>query len=249
MDLNSEASGAQGPSHAVNSSGDSRQTAVGLRYYDVIAGIFVAVLLISQTTAQKIVPIGPFNFSAGILLFPISYIFGDVLTEVYGYARSRRVIWIGFSSSALMSICYWISVKLPYSPDWPNQQAFEAVFGFVPRFVVGSLIAFWAGEFANSYVLAKMKILTSGKHLWSRTIGSTIVGQFVDTTLVVIIGFAGMLPWGLMVSIILSNYVAKTAYEIAATPLTYLVVGHLKKVEGVDVFDRATKFSPFKFAD
>lgn len=216
------------------------------KYYDVITAIFVAVLLISQTTAQKIVTFGPFNFSAGIILFPISYIFGDVLTEVYGYVRSRRVIWLGFLCSGLMSLTYWIVGVLPAAPGWENQDAYQKILGVVPRIAMGSLAAYWAGEFANSYVLAKMKIFTHGRYLWTRTIGSTIVGEAIDTVVVMFIAFYGVLPMSLLISVTINIYWAKVLYEVIATPLTYVVVGFLKRVERIDVYDSTTNFNPFR---
>ncbi len=212
---------------------------------DVVAGLFVAVLLTSNILGQKVARIGPLDISAAMILFPVSYIFGDILTEVYGYACSRRIIWVGFVANALMAALGWIAIRLPPSPDWPNQRAFETVIGFVPRVVLASLVAFWAGEFSNSYVLAKMKILTSGRWLWTRTIGSTIVGEAVDSILVVAITFFAVLPPWSIVRVVISMYLLKVAYEVAATPITYLVVKWLKRKEGVDVYDRDTNFNPF----
>jgi len=220
-----------------------------LKYYDLITAIFVAVLLISQTTAQKIVAFGPLNFSAGILLFPISYIFGDVLTEVYGYKQARRVIWLGFVCSGLMSLTYWLVGVLPAAPGWENQDAYQKILGVVPRIAMGSLVAYWVGEFANSYVLAKMKIFTEGKYLWTRTIGSTIVGEAIDTVLVMFIAFYGVLPVSLLISVAVNIYWAKVLYEIIATPLTYVVVNFLKRAEGVDVYDSTTDFNPFRMEE
>jgi uncharacterized integral membrane protein (TIGR00697 family) len=182
------------------------------------------------------------------LLFPITYIFGDIFTEVYGYRASRRAIWLGFFASGLMAAMGMISVALPAAPDWPNQQAFATVFDFVPRLVLASLTAYWCGEFANSYVLAKMKILTQGKYLWTRTIGSTVVGQAVDTFVVMIIAFGGSVSWTLVANLIVSGYLGKVLYEAAMTPVTYAVVGWLKRYERVDVFDYTTEFSPFHIA-
>ncbi len=217
----------------------------GFRYLDIISGLFVAVLLISNVLGQKICRVGPLDMSAAMMLFPVSYIFGDILTEVYGYAASRRVIWLGFFANGLMALCGWVAVHLPASPDWPHQQAFATVIGFVPRIVVASLIAFWAGEFSNSYVLAKMKIFTSGRRLWTRTIGSTIVGEAVDSFLVIAITFSGVLPPLALVRVIVSMYLFKVAYEVVATPLTYIAVNWLKRREGVDYYDRDTNFNPF----
>lgn len=216
------------------------------RYYDIVAGLFVAVLLITQTIAQKIAAFGPLSISAGVILFPISYIFGDILTEVYGYARARRVIWIGFGSSALMAVVYWIAVWLPPADGWADQEAFAKILGFVPRMVLASLLAYWAGEFTNSYILARMKIFTKGRHLWTRTIGSTLIGQAVDTVVVMIVAFAGVLSPRLLVSVGVSIYIVKVAYEVVATPLTYLVVYRLKRIEGIDTYDIHTDFNPFR---
>lgn len=223
----------------------SLQPAPAPRYLDILTGLFVAVLLISNILGQKIWSLGPFAMSAALLLFPVSYIFGDILTEVYGYAASRRVIWTGFASNALLAVFGWVAVRLPPAPDWPNQQAFAVVMGFVPRVIIASLVAFWAGEFTNSYVLAKMKILTSGRWLWTRTIGSTVVGQFVDTLLVVAITFFGVIPPLSILHVAISMYLLKVAYEAAATPLTYIAVAWLKRREGLDVYDRDTNFNPF----
>ena len=215
------------------------------RYYDLLVHGFVIVLLISNLVAQKICAFGPFRLSGAQLLFPVTYIFGDVFTEVYGYAASRRAIWIGFFASALLSLMGLVAVALPPAPDWSDQEAFRKVFGFVPRLVAASLVAYWAGEFANAFVLAKMKVLTRGRHLWSRTIGSTVAGQSVDTALVMILAFGGSLTPELIGNLIISSYLGKVAYEAAATPLTYLVVNALKRREGIDVFDDQTVFNPF----
>lgn len=218
------------------------------RYFDILLSIFIVVLLISNLVGQKICAFGPFRISGAQLLFPITYIFGDIFTEVYGYGASRRAIWLGFFASALMALMGLITVALPPAPDWHNQQAFATVFEFVPRMVAASLVAFWAGEFANSYTLAKMKIFTNGRHLWSRTIGSTVVGQAVDTSVIMFLAFAGTLPVSDILNLIASGYVAKVIYETLMTPATYAVVGFLKRREGVNTFDYATDFSPFHIA-
>lgn len=207
--------------------------------------LFVAVLLISNIASAKILDFGPFTFDGGTLLFPLSYIFGDILTEVYGYQRSRRVIWMGFFSAVLMTATLTVVGRLPPAEGWEGQEAYQVILGMTPRIVLGSLIAYWAGEFVNSYTLAKMKVLTQGRWLWTRTIGSTLVGQGVDTALFVLIAFAGVLPTALLGAVILSNYVFKTGLEIVLTPLTYQVVGFLKHAEGIDVYDRTTNFNPF----
>lgn len=215
------------------------------RLLDPLTQVFVVVLLISNLVAQKICRIGPLTLSGAELLFPITYIFGDIFTEVYGYAASRRAIWMGFFASGLMSLIGAAVVALPPAPGWHGQQAFATVFSFIPRLVAASLIAFWAGEFTNSYVMARMKILTAGKWLWTRTIGSTVTGQAVDTTIVVIIAFWGRASGHLMFRLIASAYLSKVAYEVLATPLTYAVVGWLKRVEQSDPFDEHARFNPF----
>ena len=215
------------------------------KYFDIMLSVFIVVLLISNLVGQKICAIGPFRISGAQLLFPITYIFGDIFTEVYGYAASRRAIWLGFFASALMAVMGVVTVALPPAPDWPNQQAFATVFGIVPRLVVASLIAYWAGEFANSYVMAKMKILTQGRLLWSRTIGSTVVGQLVDTSVLMFVAFGGTMSTKSIVVLIFSGYLGKVLYEALMTPFTYLVVNGLKKIEHVNVFDTNTDFSPF----
>ncbi len=216
------------------------------RYFDLMLSIFIVILLISNLVGQKICAFGPFRISGAQLLFPITYIFGDIFTEVYGYSASRRAIWLGFFASGLMAVMGLITVALPAAPDWPNQKAFATVFDFVPRLVVASLVAFWAGEFANSYVMARMKVVTEGRHLWTRTIGSTVVGQFIDTVVLMLIAFGGSLNTSLVVNLIVSGYLGKVAYEVLMTPATYAVVGWLKRVEKVNVFDYSTDFSPFK---
>lgn len=215
------------------------------KYYDTLVSAFVAVLLVSNIVASKFIAIGPLRFSGAQLLFPITYIFGDIFTEVYGYAGSRRAIWNGFFASFLLACISYIVVKLPPGPGWSNQEAFETVLGVVPRVVFASLVAYWAGEFANSFTLARMKVLTQGKYLWMRTIGSTVVGQLVDTVLVIFIIFAGKASGADMLNMMVSGYVAKVLYEAAATPLTYLVVNGLKRAERVDVMDTHTNFNPF----
>lgn len=216
------------------------------RYLDSLIHVFVVVLIVSNLVGPKIVAVGPFRISGAQLLFPITYIFGDIFTEVYGYGASRRAIWTGFFASALLSIMGLITVALPPAPDWPHQEAFATVFHFVPRMVIASLLAYWAGEFSNAFVMAKLKLVTKGRHLWVRTIGSTMVGQLVDTTVVMVIAFGGSLSTSLIATLIVSGYLGKVLYEAAATPLTYLVVNTLKRKEGVDVFDYSTNFNPFR---
>lgn len=216
------------------------------KYLDTLTIVFVVVLLISNLVGPKICQVGPLKLSGAQLLFPITYIFGDIFTEVYGYAASRRAIWLGFLAMGLLSVFGAIAVALPPAPDWHNQQAFAVVFGLVPRFAVASLIAYWAGEFTNSYTMAKLKLLTKGRWLWTRTVGSTVSGQAVDTTLVIIIAFWGT-RWRTIATVIVSSYVAKVVYEVLATPLTYAVVHALKRSEDVNAFDAHTDFNPFHF--
>lgn len=219
------------------------------RYFTYIAIAFVLVLTISDTVAPKLIQIGPFVFAGAILLFPISYIFGDVLTEVYGYKASRKVIWSGFAGLVLMSLMYAVVQYLPPAPFWTGQAAYEAILGTVPRIVIAGLIAFFLGEFSNSYVLSKMKIWTEGKYLWTRTIGSTIVGEGVDTLFFYTIAFAGTIPNAGLVTLIWSSYVFKVLYEVLATPLTYLVINKLKRIEEMDIFDRGISYNPFHLAE
>ena len=222
------------------------------RFYDLLVHIFVVILLISNLVGQKICIVPFIHFfghvprvSGAQLLFPITYIFGDIFTEVYGYGASRRAIWIAFFSNILLTLVGVFVVAFPPAPEWTNQKAFESVFYIVPRFVVASLVAFWAGEFTNSYTLAVMKLLTNGKWLWTRTVGSTVTGQFVDTTTVILIAFVGWTPWQTMLNLIISGYLFKVIYEVVATPITYWIVNRLKRAEGVDVYDRGTNFNPF----
>jgi len=218
------------------------------KYLDVLTTTFVVILLVSNLVAQKICMIGPLAVSGAVLLFPVTYIFGDVFTEVYGFAASRRAIWLGTFGTALLYAMGVVVISLPGAPGWKNQQAFQIVFGFLPRIQTASLIAFWAGDFANSYTMARMKLLTNGKMLWTRTVGSTVVGQAVDTTLVIILTFAGKYPAMTLINMILTGYGLKVAYEVLATPLTYAVVGALKRAEHSDAFDRNEDFNPFRFS-
>ncbi|HXR57917.1 MAG TPA: queuosine precursor transporter [Burkholderiales bacterium] len=224
------------------------------RYYDFVMAAFVAVLICSNfigAAKQAVVDlplVGPTPFGAGVLFFPISYIFGDILTEVYGYGRDRRVVWAGFAALAFASFMAWIVVSLPPGPsDYMKtyQPALESVFGNAWRIAAASMIAFWCGSFANSYVLAKMKILTAGRWLWTRTIGSTIVGELVDSSLFYVIAFYGIWATADVVKVALVQYLLKTGWEVVMTPVTYRVVGFLKRVENEDYYDRGTHFTPF----
>lgn len=218
------------------------------KYLDALTTAFVVILLVSNLIAQKVCMIGPFPVSGALILFPITYIFGDVFTEVYGYAASRRAIWLGFFGTALLYAMGALIIALPAAPGWKNQEAFATVFGIIPRILAASLTAFWAGEFANSYTMARLKLLTDGKKLWTRTIGSTVVGQAVDTTLVIILTFAGTYSVGTLFKIIYTGYLLKVAYEVIATPVTYAVINWLKRAEHSDAFDRHESFNPFAFS-
>jgi hypothetical protein len=215
------------------------------RYYDLIMASFVAVLLISNVASSKILMLGPFSFDGGTLLFPVSYIFGDVLTEVYGYARSRRVIWAGFGAALLMALVFILVGALPPAEGWENQAAYDAILGLTPRIVAASLIAYWSGSFSNSWVMARLKLVTRGRWLWLRTISSTLVGEGIDTLLFVLIAFYGELPGALLLTVIVSNYVFKCGLEAIMTPVTYRVVNGLKHAEHEDYYDVDTNLSPF----
>lgn len=221
------------------------------RYYDLVVAGFVCVLLCSNLigpakVAEIDLPlIGTFAFGAGVLFFPIAYVFGDVLTEVYGYARARRAVWAGFVALGFASFMAWVVVQLPPADGWPNQAAYETIFGATPRIVAASLIAFWAGEFINAYVLARMKVWSGGRGLGWRMIGSTGVGQGIDTLIFYPLAFYGVWPNSLLVAVMVSNYLLKVGWEIVALPVTYRVVGWLKRAEHEDYFDRRTDFNPF----
>lgn len=216
------------------------------RYYDFVMAAFVTILLCSNIIgASKVVTISGFTFGAGILFFPLSYVFGDILTEVYGYARDRRAVWAGFGALIFASVMSAVVVAMPPSEGWPNQAAYETAFGQTWRISIASLIAFWAGSFTNSYVLAKMKVASSGKNLWKRTIGSTIVGEAIDSIIFYPLAFAGLWESSLVLKVLATNYVLKVLWEIIMTPVTYRVVNALKKAENEDYFDVGTDFTPF----
>ena len=218
------------------------------KYLDALTTAFVVILLVSNLVAQKIIRVGPFATSGAVILFPLTYIFGDVFTEVYGYAASRRAIWLGFFGTALMYGVAALVIALPSDPSFHNQQAFVTIFGILPRLLAASLAAFWAGEFANSYTMARLKLLTRGRWLWTRTVGSTVVGQAVDTSLVIFLTFTGIYPLHTLVLAVATSYMLKVAYEVLATPLTYLIVNSLKRAEHSDAFDSHTSFNPFRFS-
>ena len=216
------------------------------RYYDWIMVAFCSVLMISNIASTKILQLGPFTFDGGTLLFPLSYIFGDVLVEVYGYARSRRVIWAGFGSAALMAGVLALVGALPPAADWEHQAAYRAILGSTPRIVLGSLVAYFCGTFGNSWVMARLKVVCRGRWLWVRTISSTLVGEGIDTLLFVLIAFSGTMPMGALWAIVLSNYVFKCGIEALFTPVTYRVVNGLKRAEAEDYYDHDTDFNPFR---
>lgn len=218
----------------------------GWRCFDLILGLFVCVLIVSNIASTKIVVLGPFTFDGGTILFPISYIFGDVLTEVYGYAGSRRAIWSGFFALAIFAAVVMLVGWLQPAAGWNNQAAYEAILMTAPRITLASFVAYFCGEFTNSVIMSKMKVKMQAQHLWMRTIGSTIAGEAVDTIIFVIVAFAFILPNEMLISIMISNYIFKTMFEIIATPFTYLTVNKLKRIEGVEIFDRGISYNPFK---
>ena len=222
------------------------------RYYDLILGAYVCVLLCANLigpakVSTVYIPLwGPRTFMAGVLFFPISYLFGDILTEVYGYARDRRAVWCGFAALAFAALMSVVIVRLPPAPFWRSHQAAVAeIFGNTPRIICASILAFWCGSFVNSYVLAKMKIWTRGRWLWSRIIGSTVCGELVDTALFYTIAFLGSWPHAELLSVATTQYVLKSLWEVVATPLTYRIVAFLKRTEQEDYYDRDTNFTPF----
>ena len=231
-------------------------TRQGYRWYNLITAIFVTTLIVSNIIAVKIVQIGPFYLPAAVILFPIAYIFGDVLTEVYGYARARQVIWTGFFCNLLAVIAIWIAGRLPGAPFWnlsvygsvtDAQQAYQAILGFTPRLLLASFLAYLVGEFLNSFVLAKLKVKTAGRFLWLRTISSTIVGQGADSLVFISVAFWGILPPGSLSTAILSQWLFKVIFEVVATPFTYWIVNTLKRSENEDYYDRETDFNPMAF--
>jgi uncharacterized integral membrane protein (TIGR00697 family) len=216
------------------------------KYYELVLAAFVTVLLCANLIgASKVAQVAGFTFGAGVLFFPISYVFGDILTEVYGYARARKVVWAGFGALIFASIMSWTVLAFPPAPGWPHQAAFETVFGGTPRIVGASMLAYFAGEFCNSYVLARMKVRTEGRWLWSRTIGSTVVGEAVDSVIFYPLAFLGVWTNEQVVQVLLTNYGLKVAWEALMTPFTYRIVNALKRAEHEDYFDRDTDFTPF----
>ena len=226
------------------------------RWFPLVMAIFITTLIVSNIVAVKLVQIGGLFLPAAVILFPVAYIFGDILTEVYGYARARQVIWTGFFCNFLAVITFWVAGLLPAAPFWTAgifntpesaQQAYSAIFGLTPRLLAASFIAYLFGEFLNSFILAKLKVRTQGRFLWLRTISSTIVGQAVDSSVFITTAYLGIFPLYAMGTAILSQWAFKVIYEIVATPLTYIIVGWLKRVESEDYFDSQTDFNPIKF--
>ncbi len=234
------------PPAAPGSVPDHPTTRRAYRYYDLVMAAFVTVLLCANVIgAAKVAQIGRFTFGAGVLFFPISYVFGDILTEVYGYARARKVVWAGFAALAFASFMSWAILAFPPARGWPHQDAYEVVFGSTPRIVLASLIAYFSGEFCNSYVLARMKVSTGGRALWGRTIGSTIVGEAVDSAIFYPVAFLFVWETDLVWRVMVSNYLLKVLWETVMTPFTYRIVNFLKRAESEDYFDRDTNFTPF----
>ena len=216
------------------------------RYYDLVMAAFVTVLLCANVIgASKLATVFGFTFGAGVLFFPISYVFGDILTEVYGYARARKVVWAGFGALLFASLMSAVVLAFPPAPGWPHQAAFETVFANTPRIALASLVAYFAGEFTNSFVLAKMKVAMEGRHLYARTIGSTIAGEAVDSAIFYPLAFLGVWTLPQVLTVMVSNYAIKVAWEAVMTPFTYKIVGFLKRAENEDYYDRDTDFTPF----
>jgi len=228
------------------SPGPDPHPALPFRYYDLVMAAFVTVLLCANLIgAAKAAHVAGLTFNSGVLFFPVSYIFGDVLTEVYGYARARKVVWAGFAALIFASFMSWATLAFPPAPGWPHQAAYETVFGGTPRIVAASLVAYFSGEFCNSYVLAKLKLVTGGRLLWSRTIASTIVGEAVDSAIFYPLAFLGVWQTDLVVRVMFTNYLLKLLWEVLMTPFTYRIVNFLKRAESEDYFDRGTNFTPF----
>jgi len=218
-------------------------------WFVFIVAIFITCLITANIVAVKLVEICGFVLPAGTIIFPISYIFGDVLTEVYGYRQARRVIWLGFFCNFIVVVTIWIGQVLPASSFWDGQKAYERILGYTPRLLVASFLAYLVGEFANAFVLAKMKIATKGRWLWTRTIGSTLVGEGLDSLVFMTLAFFGTIPMAALLLAIFTQWLVKSGYEAVATPLTYIVVNFLKRKEGIDVFDYDTKFNPLLLSE
>lgn len=215
----------------------------------IVAAGFVASLIVSNIIAVKLVQLGPWVVPAAVIVFPISYIIGDILTEVYGYRRARQVIWLGFGCNLLTTAAVAIAIWLPAAPFWPHQAAYEQILGYAPRLLLASFAAYLIGEFANAYVLSRLKVATQGRWLWLRTIGSTLVGQALDSAVFMVVAFSGIIPGWAIVTAAITQWLVKSLYEALATPLTYLVVGLLKRHENVDVYDHDIDFNPFRLRE
>jgi queuosine precursor transporter len=211
----------------------------------VISVLFVTCLMVSNITAVKLIDINGYVLTGAIVIFPISYIIGDVLTEVYGFAKARLVLWVGFGANLFAVLTFMLVAALPAAGFWDGQEAFDTILGATPRILAASFLAYLVGEFANSYILARLKVITEGRKLWLRTIGSTVVGQGLDSTVFVIVAFWGILPTHVLAGTIAVQAIAKIGYEVLATPVTYAVIGWLKRSEGIDHYDRETRFNPF----
>ena len=218
------------------------------RFITLVA-LFITCLIAANITAVKLISVFGLLLPAAIVIFPVSYILGDVLTEVYGFRQARRVIWLGFACNLIVVAAIWVGLVLPAASFWDGQEAYQRILGATPRILGASFLAYLVGEFANAFVLAKMKVATEGRWLWARTIGSTLVGQGLDSTIFITLAFAGVIPLDALVAMIVTQWLVKSAYEAAATPLTYAVVGYLKRSEGVDVYDRDIRFSPLALSD
>ena len=218
-------------------------------WFVFVVAIFITCLIAANVAAVKLVEIFGLVLPAGTIIFPISYIFGDILTEVYGYRQARRVIWLGFFCNFIFVVTIWVGQVLPPASFWDGQKAYERILGYTPRLLAASFLAYLVGEFANSFVLAKMKIITKGRWLWTRTIGSTLVGEGLDSLVFMTLAFVGTIPAGVLLSAILTQWLVKSAYEAVVTPVTYIVVNFLKRKEGLDVFDYGTRFNPLLFGE
>ena len=218
-------------------------------WFVLVVALFITALITANIVAVKLIDVGGMVLPAAIIVFPFSYIIGDVLTEVYGFRQARRVIWLGFACNLLAVVVIWLAGALPAAGFWDGQPAFERILGQAPRILAASFAAYLVGEFANSAVLARMKVATEGRYLWARTIGSTVVGQGLDSAVFMTVAFAGIIPPEGLVAAVVTQWLVKTAYEVAATPLTYLVVGFLKRRDGIDVYDRGTSFNPLSLGD
>lgn len=223
------------------------------RFFHIVTAGFVTCLIVSNIIAVKAISVGPFFLPVAVIIFPLSYLFGDILTEVYGYSRARQVIWIGFAFNALSVAAIWLSIAIPPAPFWTlgfgspekAQEAYAALFGFTPRLLAASLLAYLVGEFLNASVLAKIKVAMKGRHLWVRTISSTLLGQLADSAVFISLAFYGVIPTSVLANMILTQWLAKSLYEALLTPVTYWAVGFLKRAEGEDVYDCETNFNPF----